>query len=786
MPWEIDFVTTSLAGDFALPGARRVLGSAEDGVFLSDYLAGAVADISLTGAGITVTWQQDYADQARIALALGDTAGSLSALDIARAFGAAVAGDGSGQPVFLDVSAAPGTGATLLAQTVDGVDLVVLAPGQTDELHVLRADPGGGLTSMGSLTDGAGHYAADVSDMAGITLGGATFVYVASSKEHGVSGYQLHGDGALEHVVSLGMQESLPVQTPTALDVVQVSGDSYLILAAAGTSSLTVLRIGAEGALEVTDHVTDVAGTRFQGVTALDVVVQEDQAYVFATGADQGVSLFALTENGQLSHLASVEDTAQTALDGGGGMVAQVRSGGIDLVTTSGSDPGLSLFRVTTEGHRVTSDTSGSDTLAGSSGTDVFVLTADGQPDWITGLQPDQDLLDLSAWPQFYDPSQLQLTQTGAGSLLRFGSEELYVQLAGGGGLDADAVEALIPSVVTHIDVVLQPLQISDPAPVPDLSPPAPAAPAPYEPSTDDEETPEEGAGGEAQVPSAGSLWQGSAAADTLTGGGGADYLLGQGGDDRMAGGDGDDTLAGGTGDDDLYGQAGNDHLGGGAGDDTLSGGSGHDRLGGGQGRDHVSGGIGSDALSGGVGQDTLFGGAGADTIGGGFNQDVLNGGAGADSLGGGPGRDQLEGGDGDDLLGGGEGDDLISGGAGDDFLAGGGRDDTLYGGAGDDRLNGGGGDDLLSGGDGADMFVFPNVQPGEFDEIQDFEPGLDRVWLSGVPGASKQDRFAALDIQTTSDGIVVFYGNEGGQYGLYLRGVSRNELDISDYILSL
>lgn len=67
----------------------------------------------------------------------------------------------------------------------------------------------------------------------------------------------------------------------------------------------------------------------------------------------------------------------------------------------------------------------------------------------------------------------------------------------------------------------------------------------------------------------------------------------------------------------------------------------------------------------------------------------------------------------------------------GNDILYGGHQSDRLYGGDGDDRLIGGGGGDKLTGGAGADKFVLTALSDG-FDEIVDFERGIDKVLLRG------------------------------------------------------
>ncbi len=74
-------------------------------------------------------------------------------------------------------------------------------------------------------------------------------------------------------------------------------------------------------------------------------------------------------------------------------------------------------------------------------------------------------------------------------------------------------------------------------------------------------------------------IYDGTAAAETVTGGDFTDSYYGYGGDDQISGFGGDDFLSGGDGADTLEGGEGDDRLDGGASVDSLVGGIGNDRL---------------------------------------------------------------------------------------------------------------------------------------------------------------------------------------------------------------
>jgi Ca2+-binding RTX toxin-like protein len=320
---------------------------------------------------------------------------------------------------------------------------------------------------------------------------------------------------------------------------------------------------------------------------------------------------------------------------------------------------------------------------------------------------------------------------------------------------------------------------------------------------------------------------EGRGGADTIHGRAGNDDLRGEAGDDTMSGGLGNDAIDGGDGIDtltfaeasggvqaylnvgitrgaegrdrlenieNLLGSVHDDRLIGDAGDNDIVGGEGNDIIKGKGGNDAFFGEGGNDKIRGEDGEDLVLGGAGDDILFGLSGEDELDGANGTDYIYGGRDADVITGGNDDDFLRGNLGNDTINGGAGDDDLRGGGSNDTLYGDAGNDfivgeggfdRIDGGAGNDILLGGFGGgtndarrDTFVFSSG--GGFDQIRDFENGIDLIDLSdfGFTDFSTDVLSLASDRPT---GLRIDFG--GGDL-LFLTGFTKTDFTADDVLL--
>ncbi|SOC08246.1 Ca2+-binding RTX toxin-like protein [Rhodobacter sp. JA431] len=535
---------------------------------------------------------------------------------------------------------------------------------------------------------------------------GADYLLRADDALDGVDLYRIEANGSLTRTGQLGAENGLGVNTPTVMGTVQAWGETFVILGAAGSSSLSVMRIAADGSLQPTDHLLDTLETRFGNISALEVVTVGDRVFVAAAGADSGLTLFTLLPQGQLLYLQTLEHQFGFGLENITALESSVDGTTLSLFAASGTEAGLSRLTLDLASLGVTesgastgavirtgdalddfliSNSIGADTLLGNAGDDILV-SGPGATQMFGGTGNDLfvirpgvarhyvmdweagDRLDLSALPMLRSTAQLEATSTSRGVLLRFQGYEIEIVARDGQPMGlSDIFSGLSLGGADRVMVL--------------------------------------GTG-------AGQWLLGGVGPDTLRGGTGNDTLSGEGADDRLEAGAGDDVLDGGSGNDALFGAAGNDTLLGADGHDFLAGEAGNDDLFAGAGNDLVLGGTENDTIRGDAGNDTLFGEDGDDRLEAGADDDYLDGGLGNDALFASGGNDTLIGGAGHDFLAGeagaddifaGEGNDLVLGGTENDTIRGEAGNDTLFGEDGDDRLEAGADDDYLDGGLGND-----------------------------------------------------------------------------------
>ncbi len=787
--------TGQTALDYGITDLMVVEQNGQSVLYTSSGQSGGLSAFSLASTGSANLLDTQIFSSAWAAGALHD----MALVEINGAVGLAVAGSGADQLRLYDVNSDGSIGqvstlsgmSSSINQLLDveqtGPQMLFMADTGAATIRGFNVNANGSMSQAMEVADTSSTYAAEVMSISSAIMQSDTYMISASQTEKGVSVYRMDGS-SLINTGSAGVNEGLGIMTPTAMEVVEIAGRSFIILASAPndgegqSGAITVLELAQDGSLVDTDHVIDTANTRFGNVQSLEVVQADGRTYVMAGGGDDGLTMFVLLPHGRLQMLSTVSGDA--GLQNVSSMAAHHDDGHLHMYVASEGAAGVTQISADVSNHGVIlqgshagdtitggalddiliggaqddsiiggagddilEDGLGTDTMHGGNGADIFVLRSDFSHDVIQDFQVGEDRLDMSSWPFLYSAAQIGYTATATGAILDWRGETLEIFTRNGQTLSFAQVQAAV---------------FDAPDRSPDFS--------------------NFGGNDGAQ------LIDGTAINDSYAVGNGNDTVNGLAGDDYIDAGNGDDIVDGGIGEDTIELGDGDDYAEGWHNSDMIYGGAGNDTLMGGFGSDTMYGGDGDDLIRGSRGFELIYGGEGRDLILGDNNNDTIFGEGGNDALRGGNGDDIVYGGTGNDNIFGAAQSDTLYGGDGNDVIRGGFQADTIYGDSGNDYIVGGGGFDLLVGGEGndtlsgafnADRFVFEDNHGN--DMVMDFETNSRPEKLVFSDHSTMNSLGDVLGASVQQGANVVIYTGAGSSVTLI--DVQLSSLDAFDFI---
>lgn len=348
-----------------------------------------------------------------------------------------------------------------------GGDCAVLSTWNKAGLDIYLLASDGSMVYEGSITDSPKSYVGNVSDTAAITLGGVNYLLTLSSLENGLTSYQIGSDDTPTLIDSLGTHDGLWVSGPAAMQIIDLGGVTYAVIASTGSSSLSVVRVNAMGCLFVTDHVIDDLTTRFEHPQVLDSFSLQGRAFVVSAGTDAGITVMELLPDGRLSPFYTVALETGAGLYNVTGLQVALNGSMLDIFVVDAHADRIQRFEMALDtlggviqaaAGTATGSTrddlilgsaaaetltggagddwlhsgGGTDALSGGSGADVFVFDASPGTDRITDYEKHTDRIDLSGWGHVYDLSALTITATVNGCTIAYGDHLLAVTTVNG------------------------------------------------------------------------------------------------------------------------------------------------------------------------------------------------------------------------------------------------------------------------------------------------------------------------------------------------------------------
>ncbi len=373
---------------------------------------------------------------------------------------------------FDEVSPPAGSIATQMARIsaatsieIDGTNFAYFASSDSSGFKGYQMDNDYDLAEITPRNDNAKAHLGDVTDMVAATAYGKWFMFATSGIDAGVSSYRMDKNGQTYSKHNTGPEDGIGINAPSALTTVSAGSDVFLVVAGAGSNSLTVFRITKQGVMREKDHVIDDGETRFENVTALEAVEVNGRSFILAGGSDDGITLFELTpRGGKLKLWGVLEDSDGVSLSDISDIEALVIGDEMHIYVSSTHENGITHMTATlgdlagptvgTKNDEVFEgseqddlimgmngedtlrgnggddwlvDGPGMDVLEGGAGADVFCFAIDRKSDTVLDFTPGVDRIDLSELSRLYSMDQLNFNERDFGVVINYGSEYIRV-----------------------------------------------------------------------------------------------------------------------------------------------------------------------------------------------------------------------------------------------------------------------------------------------------------------------------------------------------------------------
>lgn len=362
-------------------------------------------------------------------------------------------------------------------------DLLTLSHTDSGRIGTYHINADGSLTVAGTVTGRA-----DV--LQTLQLGSDQFVIAADTISSEITTFRV--DPALATLSAVQGNtafETLGINAPTAVEVVQAYGKSWVVVGSAGSNSLSVMQLGSDGRLIPTDHVLDSLHTRFESVQDLALIEVDGRVFVVAGGGDDGITLFTMTQDGQLIYLDSYADTLASGLQNVETLSVAHIGDELQILAASQQDAGLTQLSTSVadlgevrQGFGTINGTSGDDmlrggvlestlfggagddilitgtsptTMTGGSGADIFFLRSGSGHTTITDFQAGTDRLDLSDFWLLRTPAQLDFTTTAQGARIEYRGDSIDITSASGGPLTSTDIFGAGFNGPDHVPIII-------------------------------------------------------------------------------------------------------------------------------------------------------------------------------------------------------------------------------------------------------------------------------------------------------------------------------------------
>ncbi len=187
--------------------------------------------------------------------------------------------------------------------------------------------------------------------MAVATVDGTTFLLASGFADDGVSVFAIEGDGELDNTDNVLDNAALALDGAYDIGTIEVDGTTFAAVAGFFDDGVSVFELAGDGTLSATDTVFDGGVLELDGAVGVATATVDGTGFVFVGGfTDDGISVFEIDGNGQLSNVFNIADGGDAALSGVVGLTAFTAGGQHFLAASAEGDDALSYFAIGADG----------------------------------------------------------------------------------------------------------------------------------------------------------------------------------------------------------------------------------------------------------------------------------------------------------------------------------------------------------------------------------------------------------------------------------------------------
>ena len=236
---------------------------------------------------------------------------------------------------------------SLTATMIDGTTYLFVAGQNDNGVSVFSVSSSGTLTNVDNVTDDENLSLLGASSLTTTVIDGTTYLFVAGQSDNGVSVFSVSSSGTLANVDNVVDDEILKLFIPNSLITAVIDGTTYLFVAGFIDNGVSVFSVSSSGTLANVDNVTDDENLSLFLTSSLTTTMIDGVTYLFVTGqGDNGVSVFSVASDGELTNIANIVDDETLKLDGAVSSTTTMIDGISYLFVIGHDDDGVSMFRL--------------------------------------------------------------------------------------------------------------------------------------------------------------------------------------------------------------------------------------------------------------------------------------------------------------------------------------------------------------------------------------------------------------------------------------------------------